>query len=129
MSTMSDTPTKFLLTEDRIPTHWINLLPDLPGEPLPPLHPGTMQPAGPPDPRDHPAARPAGGAGAAAASRHHAARRAARSHADLPDGAHRAGGVVEPRGRDPRRGPRRIPAVAADAAVPRAAPRAGARYA
>jgi tryptophan synthase beta chain len=49
MSTMSDTPTKFLLTEDRIPTHWINLLPDLPGEPLPPLHPGTMQPAGPPD--------------------------------------------------------------------------------
>src|SRR3954451_24066306 len=50
MSTMSDTPTKFLLTEDRIPTHWVNLLPDLPGEPLPPLHPGTMQPAGPPAP-------------------------------------------------------------------------------
>src|SRR5919109_2366233 len=49
MSTTSDTPTKFLLTEDRIPTHWVNLLPDLPGEPLPPLHPGTMQPAGPPD--------------------------------------------------------------------------------
>src|SRR3954469_24607617 len=49
MSTMSDTPTKFLLTEDRIPTHWVNLLPDLPGQPLPPLHPGTMQPAGPPD--------------------------------------------------------------------------------
>src|SRR3954468_9083387 len=49
MSTMSDTPTKFLLAEDRIPTHWVNLLPDLPGEPLPPLHPGTMQPAGPPD--------------------------------------------------------------------------------
>src|SRR3954470_24471438 len=49
MSTSSDTPTKFVLTEDRIPTHWVNLLPDLPGEPLPPLHPGTMQPAGPPD--------------------------------------------------------------------------------
>src|SRR3954466_6427899 len=49
MSTTSDTPTKFVLTEDRMPTHWINLLPDLPGEPLPPLHPGTMQPAGPPD--------------------------------------------------------------------------------
>src|ERR687888_632219 len=49
MSTMSDTPTKFLLTEDRIPTHWVNLLPDLPGAPLPPLHPGTMQPAGPSD--------------------------------------------------------------------------------
>src|SRR5690348_10582061 len=49
MSTMPDAPTKFLLTEDRIPTHWVNLLPDLPGAPLPPLHPGTMQPAGPPD--------------------------------------------------------------------------------
>ena len=24
-------PTKFTLTEDRIPTHWVNLLPDLPG--------------------------------------------------------------------------------------------------
>src|SRR6201991_3705850 len=49
MSTMSDTTTKFTLTEDRIPTHWVNLLPDLPGEPLPPLNPGTMQPAGPDD--------------------------------------------------------------------------------
>src|SRR5919205_1786648 len=49
MSTTSDTPTKFLLTEDRIPTHWVNLLPDLPGEPLPPLHPGTHEPAGPDD--------------------------------------------------------------------------------
>ena len=42
-------PTKFILTEDRIPTHWVNLLPDLPGDPLPPLNPGTMQPAGPDD--------------------------------------------------------------------------------
>jgi len=41
--------TKFTLTEDRIPTHWVNLLPDLPGEPLPPLNPSTMQPAGPDD--------------------------------------------------------------------------------
>src|ERR1700749_4386452 len=49
MSTVSDTTTKFLLPEDRIPTHWVNLLPDPPGAPLPPLHPGTMQPAGPPD--------------------------------------------------------------------------------
>ena len=32
-----------------IPTAWYNILPDLPGEPLPPLHPGTMQPVGPPD--------------------------------------------------------------------------------
>jgi tryptophan synthase beta chain len=36
--------TKFLLTEDRIPTHWVNLLPDLPGEPLPPLNPQTVSP-------------------------------------------------------------------------------------
>jgi tryptophan synthase beta chain len=41
--------TKFTLTEDRIPTHWINLLPDLPGDPVPPLSPATMQPAGPDD--------------------------------------------------------------------------------
>jgi tryptophan synthase beta chain len=41
--------TKFLLTEDAIPTHWVNLLPDLPGEPLPPLNAQTMAPAGPPD--------------------------------------------------------------------------------
>jgi tryptophan synthase beta chain len=41
--------TKFTLTEDRIPTHWVNLLPDLPGEPLPPLNPSTMEPAGPDD--------------------------------------------------------------------------------
>ena len=27
----------------------MNLLPDLPGEPLPPLNPATMQPAGPDD--------------------------------------------------------------------------------
>src|SRR3954451_12668345 len=42
-------PTKYVLGEDAIPTHWVNLLPDLPGEPLPPLHPGTGEPAGPPD--------------------------------------------------------------------------------
>ena len=46
---MSDEPVKFLLTEREIPTHWINLLPDLPGEPLPPLNPATMEPAGPAD--------------------------------------------------------------------------------
>src|SRR3954447_22097841 len=42
-------PTKFLLSEDEIPTHWVNLLPDLPGEPLPPLSPRTGAPAGPDD--------------------------------------------------------------------------------
>jgi tryptophan synthase beta chain len=46
---MADERTKFLLGEDQIPTHWVNLLPELPGDPLPPLHPGTMQPAGPDD--------------------------------------------------------------------------------
>src|SRR6187200_2226011 len=42
-------PTKFLLSEADVPSRWINLLPDLPGEPLPPLNPGTGQPAGPDD--------------------------------------------------------------------------------
>src|SRR4051794_13690732 len=41
--------TKYVLGEDAIPTHWVNLLPDLPGEPLPPLNPQTGQPAGPDD--------------------------------------------------------------------------------
>jgi tryptophan synthase beta chain len=41
--------TKFLLTEDQIPTVWYNILADLPA-PLPPvLHPGTGQPIGPQD--------------------------------------------------------------------------------
>src|SRR5829696_1579913 len=42
-------PVKFLLPEEAIPTHWVNLLPDLPGDPLPPLSPRTGQPAGPED--------------------------------------------------------------------------------
>src|SRR3954465_6250475 len=46
---MSHEQTKYVLGEDAIPTHWVNLLPDLPGDPLPPLHPGTGQPAGPDD--------------------------------------------------------------------------------
>src|SRR3954451_16550486 len=41
--------TKYVLGEDAIPTHWVNLLGDLPGDPLPPLRPGTGQPAGPED--------------------------------------------------------------------------------
>ena len=40
-------PTKYVLGEDAIPTHWVNLLPELPGEPLPPLNPQTGEPAGP----------------------------------------------------------------------------------
>src|SRR5579863_9015470 len=46
---MSEEITKYLLPESEIPTHWVNLLPDLPGEQLPPLHPGTLEPAGPDD--------------------------------------------------------------------------------
>ncbi len=45
---MGDT-CKYLLDEDRIPTHWYNLIPDLPSPPPPPLHPGTHQPVGPDD--------------------------------------------------------------------------------
>ncbi len=40
---------KILLSESEIPTHWINLMPDLPGTPAPPLRPDTMEPAGPDD--------------------------------------------------------------------------------
>jgi tryptophan synthase beta chain len=46
---MSGEPVKFLLSERDVPTQWVNLLVDVPGEPLPPLHPRTMQPAGPAD--------------------------------------------------------------------------------
>ena len=46
---MSDGPTTFPLDESDLPTHWINLAADLPEPPLPPLHPGTLQPAGPDD--------------------------------------------------------------------------------
>ena len=91
--------TKILLTEAEIPTHWVNLMPDLPGEPAPPLQPRTMEPGGP-----------------------------GRPVADLPDGADRAGGLGRARDRDPRRGARDLQAVAPDAALPRAPPRARARY-
>jgi predicted alternative tryptophan synthase beta-subunit len=29
---MADARTRFLLDEDAIPTHWVNLVPDLPGD-------------------------------------------------------------------------------------------------
>ncbi len=42
-------PTKFVLSEDELPTAWINVLPRL-NEPLaPPIHPGTLQPLSPAD--------------------------------------------------------------------------------
>lgn len=40
---------KFLLTEKEIPTHWYNIVADMPNKPLPPLHPATKQPLGPDD--------------------------------------------------------------------------------
>jgi len=41
---------KFELSEERIPTSWVNLLADLPGDPPPPpLSPATGQPIGPDD--------------------------------------------------------------------------------
>ncbi len=46
---MSDNQVKFVLTERELPTHWINLMADLPPGAPPPLHPGTKQPAGPDD--------------------------------------------------------------------------------
>jgi tryptophan synthase beta chain len=46
---MPESETRFLLSERDIPTHWVNLLPDLPGDPLPPLNPRTKQPAQPAD--------------------------------------------------------------------------------
>src|ERR687885_1283184 len=46
---MSDKTVKYTLPESEIPTPWVNLLPDLPGDPIPPLNPQTQQPAGPDD--------------------------------------------------------------------------------
>ena len=42
-------PTKYLLDESEIPTHWYNVVADLPQPPPPPLHPGTHEPIGPAD--------------------------------------------------------------------------------
>ena len=41
--------TKILLDEQDIPTHWYNIVADLPPPPAPVLHPGTGQPIGPAD--------------------------------------------------------------------------------
>jgi tryptophan synthase beta chain len=42
-------PTKILLDESDLPTHWYNIIPDLPAPPPPVLHPGTLEPVGPDD--------------------------------------------------------------------------------
>jgi len=41
------TPTKITLPESEIPTHFYNIVPDLPSAPAPPLHPATREPIGP----------------------------------------------------------------------------------
>ena len=46
---MSEYKKKFVLDEERIPKAWYNIVADLPTPPAPPLHPGTLQPAGPDD--------------------------------------------------------------------------------
>src|SRR6201995_2305967 len=46
---MGDAQVKFTLDERDTPTHWVNLMADLPGDAPPPLHPGTKEPAGPDD--------------------------------------------------------------------------------
>ncbi|TWP37863.1 TrpB-like pyridoxal phosphate-dependent enzyme [Leekyejoonella antrihumi] len=46
---MADEPVKYLLDDSEIPTHWYNVVADLPTPPPPPLHPGTHQPVGPDD--------------------------------------------------------------------------------
>ncbi len=46
---MPDDRTKITLDESQLPTHWYNIIPDLPSPPPPYLHPGTMQPISPDD--------------------------------------------------------------------------------
>jgi len=41
--------TKYLLSEDKMPRSWYNIIPDLPKPPAPVLHPGTKQPVTPDD--------------------------------------------------------------------------------
>jgi len=41
--------TKYLLSENQIPTHWYNIIPDMPGPLAPVMHPATLRPVGPQD--------------------------------------------------------------------------------
>lgn len=43
------TEKKILLSESEIPTHWYNVMADMPNPIQPPIHPGTGRPAGPED--------------------------------------------------------------------------------
>jgi tryptophan synthase beta chain len=38
---------KIHLAEDQMPEYWYNVVADMPNKPLPPLHPGTLEPIGP----------------------------------------------------------------------------------
>lgn len=40
-------PRKIVLAESEMPTHWYNVIADMPNKPRPPLHPGTREPIGP----------------------------------------------------------------------------------
>lgn len=42
-------PKRIYLNENDLPTHWYNIVADMPNPPAPPLHPGTKQPVGPDD--------------------------------------------------------------------------------
>ena len=44
---MTTSRTKYLLREENIPTHWYNVVADMPNRPLPPIDPGTHRPIGP----------------------------------------------------------------------------------
>jgi tryptophan synthase beta chain len=46
-ATITRTQRRFILTEDRLPTHYYNIAADLPVPAPPPLHPGTREPVGP----------------------------------------------------------------------------------
>jgi len=46
---MADEPVKYLLDDSQLPTHWYNIVADLPTAPPPPLHPATHEPVGPDD--------------------------------------------------------------------------------
>ncbi|MGW8312404.1 MAG: TrpB-like pyridoxal phosphate-dependent enzyme [Desulfuromonadales bacterium] len=41
--------TKILLSEDQLPKQWYNIIPDMPGQMFPVIHPGTLQPVTPDD--------------------------------------------------------------------------------
>src|SRR5262245_1142377 len=41
--------TRFLLGEQHVPTHWYNIIPDMPGPLAPVIHPRTLQPVTPQD--------------------------------------------------------------------------------